>query len=140
MSVSQTFDNAIVAHLQWIGRLVHALRGANREAIPLDEIGDSTRCELGRWLLARRGGPDDPEAYERIASLHARFHREAEAISSSLRDAPHGEVARRMAVTLDPISRELVDALAEARDAAARRSGEHPAAPRSPGSEPSERG
>jgi hypothetical protein len=108
-----TIDDAIAAHLQWIGRFENALAGVDRE--PFDPVlaGDDTRCGFGRWLAAQDASADGA-AFARIRELHREFHREAGRIAAMIGRAPSSVVALEK-VRFDELSERLVTALFEAR-------------------------
>lgn len=112
-----SIDDAIAAHLQWIGRFENALAGVDREPFDPALAGDDTRYAFGRWLAAQ-DAPADRAALARIRDLHREFHREAGRIAAMIGQAPSSVVALEKA-RFDELSERLVAALFEAQAGAA---------------------
>lgn len=111
------FDDAILAHVNWILRFRHLLSGIERESVDPAQVGDDTACAFGRWLHA------SPEAFrmwgqfELVRTLHREFHDQASAIAGALRvHESQSQLEDRLRV-LEGLSDRLIDALYVAKAA-----------------------
>jgi PAS domain S-box-containing protein len=65
-------------HVAWRGRLLDAVRSG---LVDPGQAGDSTRCDLGRWLAENESLLSGRPEYRELVALHEDFHREAQAIA-----------------------------------------------------------
>lgn len=111
------FDDAILAHVNWILRFRHLLSGVERESVDPGQLGDDTACTFGRWLQASPEAFRLPGQFEIVRTLHREFHDEASAIAAAIRthESPRAVEARLSG--LEGISDRLIDALYVAKAA-----------------------
>ena len=116
-SVAAQFDDAILAHVNWILRFRHLLSGIEREAVDPAQVGDDTACAFGRWLHASPDAFRSGGQFELVRTLHREFHGEASAIAAALRaHEPRGQLEARLG-DLEGLSDRLIDALYVAKAA-----------------------
>ncbi len=70
------FDKAILAHRHWKERLNQYLAAPDR-SLSAAEVGEDTRCELGKWLYGEGTKFSRLPEYEHLRTEHARFHKAA---------------------------------------------------------------
>lgn len=110
------FDAAILAHINWLMRFKNALQGIDRDPFDLEQIGDDSICEFGRWLYVNPASFPNPELFERTKSLHKLFHKNAAVVGALIRSVGEPDGIRKHMDELDQVSSQLVGILEDAKD------------------------
>jgi hypothetical protein len=103
--------NVIVAkHIQWVG---HIEELANNEDdlqyVSSEDIADTHRCDLGRWIALHEIDLDD--FYQPILKLHEQIHNCAAIIISLAKNQNVLEMQKEIGSNLVPLSSRLITLL-----------------------------
>lgn len=104
---------AISAHKHWKSRLSLLLDELQNEQLDPIQVGDPTRCELGKWIATVIDSDQHEALIKPLVTTHAEFHRLASAIVALANNGASGEAKRLLDNEFAELSADVVDLLNE---------------------------
>ena len=68
------FDEAIAAHTMWKIRLRKVVDG-HGEKLDVATVSKDNQCDLGKWIHGEGTSYKSLEAYDKLKTAHAKFHK-----------------------------------------------------------------
>lgn len=106
-------STAISAHKHWKTRLSLLLGDLHKEPLDPLEVGDPTRCELGKWITSVSAATDTDVLLQSLIKTHAEFHHLASAIVALANDGKNEQAKHLLNNEFAELSADVVDLLNE---------------------------